>query len=98
MQFEDIARPGFASGSWLGPPLLDLQGERFDKACAELMRLVESDYAPALLVGIRTGGLVVAEAMARFAAAPVTVLPLTSRRTSTATKSRVPLLRDVLGA
>lgn len=57
------------------------------------MRRVEAQYAPDLLVGIRTGGLVVAEAMARAAVRPVTVLPLTSRRASTGTKARFGLLR-----
>jgi hypoxanthine phosphoribosyltransferase len=65
----------------------------FDGACAALMRRVETQYAPDLLVGIRTGGLVVAEAMARAAVRPVTVLPLTCRRASTGTKARLGLLR-----
>ena len=63
-----------ASATWLGPPLLTLQGPDFDRACADLMRLVEADYAPTLIVGIRTGGLIVAEAMA-LAATPRLPVP-----------------------
>lgn len=70
----------------------------FEAACADLMRLVESDYSPALLVGVRSGGLVVAEAMARAAAVPVPVLPLTCRRATTGLKSRIPGLKVVLTA
>ena len=66
----------------------------FDAACAELMRMSERDYAPALLVGVRTGGLVVAETMARGTSLPV--LPLTCRRPTTAFKSRVPGLKPIL--
>jgi hypoxanthine phosphoribosyltransferase len=70
----------------------------FEAACADLMRLVESDYTPALLVGVRTGGLVVAEAMARAAAVAVPVLPLTCRRSTTGLKSRIPGLKALLTA
>lgn len=53
---------------------------------------------PTLIVGIRTGGLIVAQSMVRAAASPVLVLPLTCRRTGTGVKSRVPLLRTMLAA
>ncbi len=86
-----------ASATWLGPPLLNLQGSEFDRACAELMRLVEADYAPTLIVGIRTGGLTVAQAMAQGASSRMPVLPLTCRRATTDAKSRLPLLRTILG-
>jgi hypoxanthine phosphoribosyltransferase len=66
----------------------------FDAACADLMRISEQDYAPSLLVGVRTGGLVVAETMARGTSLPV--LPLTCRRPTTAFKSRVPGLKPIL--
>lgn len=68
----------------------------FDAACTELMRIVERDYAPTLLVGVRTGGLVVAETMARTASLPV--LPLTCRRPTTSFKSRIPGLKPLLAA
>ncbi len=89
---------GFASSSWLGPPLHSLLGRQFDEACARLVALVEADFPVSLMVGIRTGGLVVAETMARFAQSSVPVLPLTSQRATTATKSRLPMLRTILGA
>jgi hypoxanthine phosphoribosyltransferase len=70
--------------------------DAFEAACAELMRLVERDFAPGLLVGVRTGGLVVAEAMARSASTAVPVLPLTCRRHATGLKSRIPGLKAML--
>ena len=73
-----------ASATWLGPPLLTLQGPDFDRACADLVRLVEADYAPTLIIGIRTGGLIVAQAMADAASSRLPVLPLTCRRVTTA--------------
>jgi len=90
------ARP--ASTGLLGPSVRTLLRPAFDQSCADLMRLVEADYAPSVIIGIRTGGLVVAEAMAHVAAASLPVLPLTCRRASTDTKSRLPLLRTTLGA
>jgi hypoxanthine phosphoribosyltransferase len=77
---------------------LTLRQEDFDRSCAQLMQLVEADYAPDLIIGIRTGGLFVAEAMRRAASAPRTVLALTCRRTGTAVKSRLPMLRTILTA
>jgi hypothetical protein len=61
------------------------------------MRLVEADYAPTLIVGIRTGGLIVAQAMALAATPRLPVFPLTCRRVTTDAKSRLPLLRTLLG-
>lgn len=60
----------------------------FQAACTDLMHAVESSYEPTMIVGIRTGGLVVAEAMARSAGRPVEVAPLTCRRAATRTKAR----------
>jgi hypoxanthine phosphoribosyltransferase len=74
-----------------------LDQSAFETACSGLMRMVAASYAPTLLVGIRTGGLVVAESMARAAWAPLPVLPLTCQRAGTATKSRLPFLHQVLG-
>lgn len=62
------------------------------------MRRVEQDYAPTLLVGVRTGGLVVAQAMARAASGPLPVMPLTCRRAGTEAKARIPLLGRALSA
>ena len=70
----------------------------FDNACAALMRRVEASYAPTLMVGIRTGGLVVAQAMARAAANTLAIEPLTCRRAATGAKARLPFLRALLTA
>ncbi len=80
-------RPTHAN-AWTGAPST--------AACGELMRMVACDYTPALLVGVRTGGLVVAETMAEQASPPLPVLPLTCRRPSTSFKSRFPGLRPLL--
>jgi hypoxanthine-guanine phosphoribosyltransferase len=84
--------------SWLGPPLRTLEQAAFDAACADLMRLVQRDFRPSLVVGIRTGGFVVAQSMVRGSADPIPLLPITCRRRSTALKSRLPLLRAGLSA
>jgi uncharacterized protein len=60
------------------------------------MQLVEADYAPDLIVGIRTGGLVVADAMSRSRPKPPPVLPLTCQRASTRAKTRLKLVRNAL--
>ncbi|MGA3398203.1 MAG: phosphoribosyltransferase family protein [Acetobacteraceae bacterium] len=70
----------------------------FNAACAALMHQVLESFRPHLLVGIRTGGLVVAEAMARAAADPVAVMPLTCRRAATGVKARFKLLPTILAA
>jgi len=68
--------------------VLTLGSAQFDTACGDLLRLASVDQVPDLLVGIRTGGLHVAEAMARSVGGAVPVLPLTCRRPSTAIKAR----------
>ncbi len=73
-----------------------LDRDKFDSACAALMEQVLEEYWPDLVVGIRTGGLVVAESMARATPGGVPVLPLTCRRAGTAAKSRFKLLPTVL--
>ena len=50
------------------PLVRTLDRDAFEAACAELMRMVLRDGRPDALIGIRTGGLVVAEAMARSVA------------------------------
>ncbi len=70
----------------------------FETACTALMAVVEQSYAPTLLIGVRTGGLVVAEAMARAATAQIPVAPLTCRRAATVAKARLPMLAPALAA
>jgi hypoxanthine phosphoribosyltransferase len=62
--------------------VVSLDRRRFDDACAELMRHVTDDHCPDAIIGIRTGGLVVAEAMAKAVGGDVTVLAVTCRRPS----------------
>lgn len=73
-----------------------LDRSAFDAACAEMMRRVERDFPPDLVVGVRTGGLLVAEAMTRAALTAVPVLPLTCRRPATGIKHRIPGLKPML--
>ena len=84
--------------SKFGPLVTTLHQSAFDSACAELMQLVEADYSPTLLVGIRTGGLVVAQSMIRTATTPLPVLALTCRRELTKVKSRLKQVRALLSA
>jgi uncharacterized protein len=88
--------PSPRTSDWLGPPLRTLRQPAFETACAELMHEVEVSFTPSLLVGIRTGGLVVAESMARAAPFHLPVFPVTSRRITTGAKSRLPLFRKLL--
>ena len=78
------------------PEVRTLHPADFDAVCAELMQMIERDFVPTLLVGVRTGGLIVAEAMARAASNSLPVLPLTCRRRSTRLKSLTPGLRFLL--
>lgn len=68
----------------------------FDEACAALMRLVVQDGCPDALIGIRTGGLYVAESMAKAAGYTVPVLSLTCRRPSTQYKTSVATLKKII--
>lgn len=69
---------------------------RFESACAELRQLIEDGHRPDVLVGIRTGGLVVATTLAQDALGGVPVLPLSCRRSATATKQRLSGKRRLL--
>jgi hypoxanthine phosphoribosyltransferase len=68
--------------------VLTLGPAQFESACGDLLRIASLVQAPDLIVGIRTGGLHVAEAMARSVGGTVPVLALTCRRPSTAKKER----------
>lgn len=83
--------------NFVRPSVRTLNQGDFDAACARLMQTVSANYSPTFLVGIRTGGFVVAEAMARATAEPLPVLPLTCQRAGTAAKSRLPFLHEFLG-
>src|ERR1700719_810658 len=68
-----ISRPG---------GVVSFDRKQFDEVCAELMRRVTDERRPDVLIGIRTGGLVVAESMARAAGGALPVLAVTCRRPS----------------
>jgi uncharacterized protein len=98
-----ITTLGDSAVSPLQPPaprglVHNLDAAKFASACATLMDRVIEEFRPDLLVGIRTGGLVVAEAMASAASPAIAVLPLTCRRASTGMKSRFKLLPTILAA
>jgi uncharacterized protein len=69
----------------------------FADACGALMELVARDRRPDLLIGIRTGGLIVAEAMAREDGSNLPVIAMTCRRPSTAHKARAAVVSEVIG-
>ena len=68
----------------------------FDEACASLMHLVVQDGWPDALIGIRTGGLHVAESMAKSVDFTVPVMSLTCRRPSTAAKSKFSTVKKIV--
>ena len=76
--------------------VLTFSRSTFDSACADLLAQVERDYRPDMLIGIRTGGLLVAEAMARASGRALPVAAVTCRRFGTAAKRYVPLLASLL--
>jgi hypoxanthine phosphoribosyltransferase len=67
--------------------VITLDRKDFETACADLLKLVRADLKPCLLVGVRTGGFVVAEAMARASAEDLPILPITCRRPSSRFKN-----------
>jgi hypoxanthine phosphoribosyltransferase len=69
------------------PSVLTLDDGDFTKSCAALMQQVLRDWRPDALVGVRTGGVWVAERMAQAAGYDLPVLPITCRRPSTKHKS-----------
>jgi hypoxanthine phosphoribosyltransferase len=70
----------------------------FDEACSALMQLAVQDDWPDLIIGIRTGGLYVAESMAKSVGFSVPVLSLTCRRSSTAKKKRLGPLKKLVAS
>lgn len=65
-------------------------------AAGELLRLALWDGSVDLVVGVRTGGMVVAEAAMKPAPKQIKLLPITCRRKSTATKESSRLLKTWL--
>ena len=55
-----------------------------------------ADYAPSVLIGIRTGGYVLAEIMGQTGSGATRILPITCRRPSTAAKANSSLFKKVV--
>jgi hypoxanthine phosphoribosyltransferase len=72
--------------------------EAFDEACGSLMQLVVQDGWPDVLIGIRTGGLFVAESMAKSVGYSLPVLSLTCRRPSSAAKSKFGAVKKIVSS
>ena len=70
----------------------------FDEACGALMQLVVHDGFPDVLIGIRTGGLYVADSMAKSVGHSLPVLTLTCRRPSTSTKSKFGAVKKIVSS
>ena len=87
---RDVAQPVAA--------VLTLRQAAFSSACGDLMRLVEQDFPPTLLVGVGTGGMFVANEMARAAASETKILPLMCRRPGTRLKAKIPGLKTILSS
>ena len=68
----------------------------FDEACAALLQLVMQDGMPDAIIGIRTGGLYVADSMAKSVDFSIPVMSLTCRRPSTATKSKFGMVKKIV--
>ena len=68
----------------------------FRAACLGLLARAGREGLPDIVVGIRTGGMHVAQAMAAALPAGTHVLGITCRRPGTAAKQRAPLLTRVL--
>ncbi len=62
------------------------------------MQLVVQDGRPDMLVGIRTGGLHVADSMAKSVGFSLPVMSLTCRRPSTATKSKFSAVKKIVSS
>lgn len=80
----------------LRPDVVTFNPRQSDKACADLMSVVMRDGRPDVLVGIRTGGLVVADAMSRAAGGRLAVLALTCHRPSSRKKDNAGYLRRMI--
>jgi uncharacterized protein len=67
-------------------------------AAQKLAIMVQHDFQPNIIVGVRSGGYVIAEEMMVALPAEAILLPITCRRPSTARKSRFRRVKDVLQA
>lgn len=73
---------------------LDQRG--LQAAAQALSALVQQDFRPNIVIGIRTGGFYVAELMQEALPVEAIVLPLTCRRPSTGKKQRFAMVKTML--
>jgi uncharacterized protein len=79
-----------------GAGVLNFSRESFDAACTELLHRAIRDTRPDLIIGIPTGGLYVAQSMARAVGDAIPVLALTCRRPSSRLKRATSLVRELV--
>ena len=66
------------------------------EAAEKLMAMAEKDFSPNLLIGIRSGGYVVAEAMSESIGGRILLLPITRQRPSTEKKKQSAGFKEIL--
>lgn len=74
-----------------------LNNKGLQDAAISLNNLIFKDFIPDIIIGIRSGGYVVAEIMAKEAPHKPILLAISRRRTSTQTKSKIKGLKNILG-
>lgn len=78
--------------------VITLDQARFEQACRDLGRIATERFDPQLVVGIRTGGYVVAEAMRPALPENAQILPIRKQRPSTKLKKEAPWRKKLLQA
>lgn len=78
--------------------VITLDDARFGQACRDLGRIAAARFKPQIVVGIRTGGYLVAEAMRPSFAPEVEILPIRKQRPSTKLKGEAPWRKRLLRA
>jgi hypoxanthine phosphoribosyltransferase len=76
--------------------VISLDRSGFDAACGRLMEIAQRNCTPDVLVGIRSGGFYVAEAMAKASVKPLPVLAITCKRPSTRLKEATTIVKQLL--
>ena len=79
------------------PMILDIDRVRFSREALRLLGVVETEFQPDVLIGIRSGGYLLAEAMAeQRPAGAMKLISITRRRASTKSKDRMKI-KQILG-
>ncbi len=84
----------FMTGSSL--TVRTLNNASLKQAADDINELIFKDFIPDIIIGIRSGGYVVAEIMAQSAPHKPLLLPISRRRASTEQKSKIKWLKTVL--